>query len=555
MNVTLVPRAKRWLPGLSLLALCFIVYANNFSHVFQLDDGYAFVDNPWIRSLSYIPRYFVDPSTLTTYKPNADYRPVLQVTYALNYWLSGTAMWSWHLVQVLLHGTAAFLLYSFLKLMLGKAEGKFSPEAFAVSALFAVHPYASGVVNYNWARSSLLAAVFLLATFLAYGNYLRDRRPAAFRWSLIFFALALFTKVEAIAGLGVIALLEAIPKEPRGLLTDLWTAAKGDMWRRWLPFAAIAAVYLGTRYAVMPPEALQGTARSDVPPLAYFLTQLTVWWHYVLRWFSPVNLIADNTAYPVYRSLGESAVLLALAGWAVVLLFLDRLWKTAPVLVFCALSAFVLITPTSSIAPLAEMANEHRPYLPLALLSAVWVIPAVEFFGSQRKLGVAAWAVLLVAFATLTWDRNELFQSEEAYWKDVVLKSPSARAHNNYGLALMKRKEFGIALAHFQEAEKLAPQWFIPQINLGIILMELGRTADAAAHYHRAVELDRVTDMALGWRGDFYRRQGEFSKAIQDYRAALPRAADRCTFEKKIADVNQKAGNPVSPSDPACDRS
>src|ERR1041385_7111855 len=78
-------------------------YYNSFKNGFQLDDEYGLVGNPWIRSLKHIPRFFVDPFTLTTLEFNADYRPVLQITYALNYAISQYNPWSWHLFNLVLH--------------------------------------------------------------------------------------------------------------------------------------------------------------------------------------------------------------------------------------------------------------------------------------------------------------------------------------------------------------------------------------------------------------------------------------------------------------------
>src|SRR4051812_11063915 len=75
-------------------------YANSFDIPFAFDDAHSIVQNPAIRSLSQIPRYFVDPSTFTILRENQDLRPVLQVTYALNYAVSGLAPWSWHALNL-----------------------------------------------------------------------------------------------------------------------------------------------------------------------------------------------------------------------------------------------------------------------------------------------------------------------------------------------------------------------------------------------------------------------------------------------------------------------
>ena len=94
---------------------CLAVYSNNFQHEFLLDSGHTVSENPTVRSLKNIPDYFVDPETFSTLRDHADYRPVLQTSYALNYWISGYDTWSWHLTQILLHLTCALGLYFFCR--------------------------------------------------------------------------------------------------------------------------------------------------------------------------------------------------------------------------------------------------------------------------------------------------------------------------------------------------------------------------------------------------------------------------------------------------------
>src|SRR4051812_3988582 len=86
-----------------LIALPFVVYSNNYHHEYHLDDSYTILNNSHLRSLTEIPRFFVDPSTYGSLREQADYRPILQTTYALNYWLGGYDTWWWHFTQILLH--------------------------------------------------------------------------------------------------------------------------------------------------------------------------------------------------------------------------------------------------------------------------------------------------------------------------------------------------------------------------------------------------------------------------------------------------------------------
>src|ERR1043165_9314136 len=152
-----------------LVALPFVVYSNNYQHGYVLDDNYTIVGNPNLRSLRTVPRYFVDPATYTTFREQAEYRPVLQTTYAINYALGGYDNWSWHFTQILLHVVVVLGIFARARrILLLIGDPRPDNIAFVAAAIFAVHPTASGVVNYMNARSSLLTAAFLLPDLLAY---------------------------------------------------------------------------------------------------------------------------------------------------------------------------------------------------------------------------------------------------------------------------------------------------------------------------------------------------------------------------------------------------
>src|SRR5437763_742718 len=94
-----------------LTALAATAYANSLPVGFLFDDSYGILQNPAVRSLSLIPRYFVDPFLLTTFRDNVDVRPVLQVTFAVNYAISHYAPWSWHVVNLAMHLATSMMVF------------------------------------------------------------------------------------------------------------------------------------------------------------------------------------------------------------------------------------------------------------------------------------------------------------------------------------------------------------------------------------------------------------------------------------------------------------
>jgi Tfp pilus assembly protein PilF len=537
----------RILPTALLIAAPFVVYSNNYRHAFHLDDAYTLVSNPSVRTLSAVPRYFVDPATYTSVREQADYRPLLQVSYALNYWMGGYDTWWWHFTQILLHTLVTLGIYALCRRVLViMRDPRPDGIAFVAALIFAIHPAASGVVNYLNARSSLLTAVFILPALLAYMKPIEEEEYARPQWlAALFYALALFTKVEAVGALGAFCAFELWQRgreaPAHGFLRAVRATLDRRTVRRLAPALAITAVYFVIRWRVMSPFPF-GDSRhaADVGAYEYFLTQLTAWWYYVLRLIAPVRLVADYLSYPVYRSWADPVVLFALGGWVLVGALLIAAWRRAPYLAFLAVTALALLSPTSSIAPLAEMVNEHRPYLPMGVLSLALIIPAGMLLrhwprGSARAAVTAGVIVIVVALSALTYRRNEVFSTSERFWKDVLAKAPSARAHLNYGVSLMAANDMSEAMRQFQKSLEFAPRWYFTQINMGVAYRSLGQTDRAREHFDRAVEYDRFSGLALSWRGEFHLGLGEFAAARDDFLRSLPLSLERYRNARGLA--------------------
>ena len=521
--------------GRALVALALLVaglYLETAHHPFFLDSGHTILENPAVRSLGNLPRFFVDPGSFSTLRSNVDYRPVLLASYALDHALGGYAMPWWHATQVLLHLLCTLGLMAFtVRLVAAMPEAertRYRHAPLVVGLLAAVHPTASGVVNYLAGRSSMLTAVFLLASFVA---FMRGReapgyaRPAWLAGAL--YALALFTKVEAVAGVAVFVLWEAWQarrpgREPPSFPASLVAVGSRVCLRRLGPVLGALGVYMAARAVVMAPfDYATASAPAGVTRGQYLLTQALVAWRYLRQWFAPVDLVADHGAYPVATSLGSPAVLLAVVGWVLVAALALGAWRRWPWVPFVVISSAALLSPTSSLVPLAEMLNELRPYLPVKLLALVWLLPITALATRELPRGIAAALLALVVgvFAWSTHTRNQVFLGHEAYWRDAVEKAPAARAHNNLALALQTLGRTDEAALHFDEALRLAPRWYVPAVNVAHLRERQGRLAEAAALLDGAVRDDIHAFTARVWRAEYRLRQKDYAGALADLEA------------------------------------
>lgn len=549
--------------GLAALAVALCVaaaalaYGNSLGNEFALDDAHTIESNAWLRSLANVPRFFVDASTFSTLRTNVDYRPLLQTTYALDYALAGYDVRAWRLTNLLLHVVVAVSVFFLGRRLFGSRAAVPVPglaaragdaASLAAALLFAVHPIGSGCVDYISARSSGLVAALVLPAVVLYLRALANPPARGARVAtLALLAAAMLTKIEAVSLVPVLFLADVLldpAKQDRALVRRILDRA---LWRRLWPLV-VAALVLGVLWWSRTGLADSSTrAGAGVTPGVYLLTQLRAWWYYVGLLGAPLDLVADDPTYPLSHSMLEPRVLLALAGWIAVVVLALAAARRVPAATFLVLSCFVWLAPHSSLVPLAEPVNEHRPYLALTgvvLLASVALVAAVWRVAARPRLVVALLiAVLLVPLVLLTRARNRDWRNAETLWADTARKAPaSPRAQMNYGLALMRRGAYADAEARFREAVRLAPGYALAQTNLGIVLAAQGKDDDARRAFDAAVALAPSSDAPYYWRGRFHAQRGDDEAAIADLEQSARFSAAPFREWVALAELLQDAG-------------
>ena len=134
---------------LFIIILAAILYANTLNNGFVYDDDYTVVNNVFISDFHNLTEllqknYFPSSGEIT-------YRPVVTLTYFIDYALYGLKPWGYHLTNVLLHAANGVLLYIFLTLLF---SGEGAPLVTAL--LFLTHPVLTEAVNAISFREDLL---------------------------------------------------------------------------------------------------------------------------------------------------------------------------------------------------------------------------------------------------------------------------------------------------------------------------------------------------------------------------------------------------------------
>ena len=497
-----------WAPLLLVIA-GLAAYAGSFSGPFVFDDVASIVENPTLRHWE---SSLTPPLASTT-----SGRPLVNLSLAANYAVSGTAVWSYHAVNVAIHVLAALVLLGLIRRTLAADENPAAAVLAAVAALlWMLHPLQTEAVTYVVQRAESLMGLCYLLTLYAFrrGAESASLRP---RWwfavSLTACFLGMATK-EVMVSAPLIALLY-----DRTFLAGSFREA----WRlRARVYLGLGASWLLLALLVLSGQGRNGTAGfgGAIPWTSYALTQFPAITHYLWLslWPRPLIFYYGRAVVTDPWRAGLPAlfilVLLIATGWALV---------RRPALGFLGAFFFLILAPSSSVVPVAtETMAEHRMYLALIPV----VVGAVLGLHAWRPAAVLPAGLTAAAvLAVLTWQRNAVYGDALGLWEDTVAHRPANPwARNEFGSELARRpNRLEDAAAQFREALRLKPDYVDAHNNLGNTLLRLpGRANEALIEYQAAVRLAPANAVLRSNLGNaLVRLPGRGPEARAQYEAAI----------------------------------
>ena len=205
---------------------------------------------------------------------------------------------------------------------------------------------------------------------------------------------------------------------------------------------------------------------------------------------------------------------------------------------FWFLGGLILLLPTSSIFPAADLAADRRLYLPMIAFSAL----------AGLLLRRSSIPILLVAgaitYGMLTYVRAELWTSEAALWEDAMRQAPNKLRPR---LQLARLQPPARAIELLLEARIIAPESVSVASELGRMYLDQGKPSEALAEFGRALALAPGDAFARNNRGVALLLLGLRDHAIDDFRRALK--LDPCLFD---AYLNLRRAGIASPPPPYC---
>jgi protein O-mannosyl-transferase len=448
---------------LLLLAGALVPFCGSLASGFHFDD-YAISQDAAIRA----------PNGWLAVWNLAQTRPLTYLTFWLNYQLGGENPLGYHALNLALHAAATLLVYECLRRIAER-------EALFASLIFAVHPIQAEAVNYIWARSIVLAGVFM---FAAWREWMEGHEWGA----VALYGTALLAKEEC----------AALPLA----LALLWRPTQRERRRLWALVAMFGLSLLAAAHVVyalaVTPGAPAGS-QAGITPRHYFLTQGPAIWRYLRLVVLPIGFTVDpQIGVPsAWAGIGAWVALAGIAVWV---------WRYSRWFAV----GLILLLPSSSIFPAEDLAADRRMYLALA----AFAVAAAQLIKPKAWLT----AVLVTILAGLGVARTYTWMSDERLWRDAVAKAPQKIRPK---IQLARNVAPAEALDLLADARRLAPNDPNVATETGKVLLSQGNPGAALSEFGRALALDPRDARNYNNRGVALMALGQKDAARQDFLHAL----------------------------------
>lgn len=545
---------RRFLGAAFLAAVSIVTYANGLTGAFTYDDKAIVRDNPRIRSPRQVPRVFTTHYFGGPRGTGSLYRPVLLLSFALQWWIHGREVVAFHAVNLLLH-IAATLLAARLILRLGLPP----PIVAATALLFAVHPIHVEAVTSVVGRGETLSAVLVLLFLdLSLGFFEGRRRGPALGLALGCYALALLTKESASVapGLAFLLFLFRVPGD--------WRARLGGALSRGFPLlvgcAAVLGGILGLRQWVF--GGLLKSPATDFfeveNPLAHVsaagraANACLIFFRYLGRELFPLHLSADESAWSIRLFPARSVLPMTAAALLLLLCVaaLARLPRRSPVALGFLFMALAFLPASNLLFPTGTIFAERLAYLPslgLCMIAAALLMgrtETVEEVGTAKASALALLALLLAGRAVT---RNSVWWTDMGLFSNSLSTSPSsAKAHYNYAYIGAHYRQYRTALVHYTRAVAIYDRYWDAWAGKGRMEKELGMLERAEKSYAKSIAANPGYENGYFGLGLVKEARGDLGGAAETYRRGIKENPGSLPLVFRLALAESKLGHDVA---------
>lgn len=538
----------------TITAICLCLAAINLA-VFGQTFRYDFVnfdDDLYVYNAPAIKAGLTSKGVVLAFTaPHArNWHPLTTISHMLDCQLYGLNASGHHATNVFLHAVATLLLFWILRRMTGAVW-----KSAIFAGLFAIHPLHVESVAWVSERKDVLSAVFFFLMLGAYVRYVRA--PSVFRYLVVaaLFAAGLMSKSMLVTAPLVLLLLDYWPLrrcEQRSPVTGADDSKRRNRKRSTekLLLEKIPLLLLSAGACIIT-FAVQKRATGAIPPLPLLWrieNALVSYVIYLWKTVWPTQLAVfyphPNNTLSTWQVAGAIMLLLGISFAAVV-------WRRQRPYLFTGWFWYVgMLVPVIGLIQVGEQGHADRyTYLPHIglFVAAVWLVgDVIGVRQSKARYTVVAAAMIIVALAAAAFVQTSYWRNSETVWTHALaVTSDNDFAHNNLGYLCVDRDDLDSAISHFRAAANIRSHKPDPHYNVGSAFVQMnladalarkGQPDDAMAHYDEAIRLVPNYADAYYNRGNVLFANGRVEEAIADWEKTLE-------LQPTDADVHTCLGN------------
>jgi tetratricopeptide (TPR) repeat protein len=500
-----------WLPRVLVIAgLTLWIYWPALGGGWIWDDTWYVTENTLLHDTAGLWKFWFQPGSWI------EFYPLEETVMWVEWHLFGDNTLGYHLTSLILHVINSLLVWRLL--------AKFNLRlAWLGGLIFAVHPVQVESVAWISELKNTLSLPFYLLAMTSWIDYEEHKKKEDYQQALIFFLAGMLCKIT-MAPFPLIILLYAWWKRSRIDWKDVNASGPFFLVSIGLGIITIVASQLYLRLNSTPAEQillggfLPRFVRAGLILSVYFSNVFLPWGLMIAYPKWPVNLYSPLEYVP----------------WLALALLLYWLWRKRQDWGRHALLGllFFLLTlaPFLGFVSISYMdftwVLDHLLYIPsIGLIGLVVAAlgslrarlsPRLRFYG----LGCISLAILLMAMASRT--SAMLFRNDETLWAYVLRNNPNNMwAHHNMGHDLLIKGRYPEALAQFEDAVALAPNFSDGYYSIGLVLEKMGEIKQAQAQFQHGLLLNPDNAGIYDALGGLARREGDFVHAQELYQHAL----------------------------------
>ena len=505
---------QEWYIFILLIFVFILYYPSIFCELTNWDDVGAVIENPIIRSLSlpYLKRIFTE-----VYYWN--YQPLLNLSYAIEYYFFGVNSKIIHLDNILLFLINIFLVYKFIHLLSGN-----NTVALVATILFAVHPTRVEPVIWATTRSYVLYLSFYLLSLIEYIKYLNKSRGNGtifqtsknYFLSIVLFLLACLCKSSAISLIFPLILIDFLLRR--------------EVNRRYfidkIPFIIIS-IAIGL-IAIWSAKELDNTSAFNFGERTQIAGYAILF--YLSKFFLPMNL---SVFYPYPYHPGELPLYYWIFPCIILILgyFIYTMKHRRKIVFGFGFFLFSVALMLQFFAVGGCFAADRYGYIPCI---GLFYMAGEGYNYFEQKVKGSKWGgkILILLFlaialylSSLTYSRIKVWKNSITLLTDVIEQYPNKvpLAYNNRGLGKRDKGDTDGALKDFDKAISLNSNYDMAYSNRANLKIDRKNYSGALEDLNKSINI-KPTDYAYNNRGRINLILGHYEEALSDFNYAAQKA-------------------------------